>query len=50
MISSRNVELPPDYGHWWSKPVLSYSKPHIYSTFLEKENSLPICVYPIVVK
>jgi len=23
--------------HWESKPVLSYSKPHTFSTFLEKK-------------
>jgi len=38
--SPRNVELPPWYGHdfhWGFKPVLSYSKPHTFSTFFGEE-------------
>ena len=41
MISPRNVELPLWYGQWlaWGfKPVLSYSKPHTFSTFIGEEN------------
>jgi len=26
------------YFHWGFKPVLSYSKPHTFSTFIEEEN------------
>jgi len=26
-----------NYFHWEFKPVLSYSKPHTFSTFLEKK-------------
>ena len=36
MLSPRNVELPPWYGqyfYWGFQPVLSYSKPHSFSTF-----------------
>ena len=29
--------------HWEFKPVLSYSKPHTFSTFLEKK----ICIYSL---
>ena len=49
MNSTRNVELTPWYGQWLPlgegegvKPVLSYSKPHTFSTFIgegkEKKN------------
>jgi len=40
IISPRNVELPPCYGHWpswWAKPVFSYSKPHTLSTYIRRE-------------
>jgi len=41
MISPRHFELPLWHGHdfnWGLKPVLSYSKPHNFSTFLGEEN------------
>ena len=42
MNSPRNVELPPNGTvndfHWEFKPVLSYSKPHTFSTSLGEEN------------
>jgi len=41
MISPRNVELPPWYGHdfhWGFKLVLSYSKAYTFSTFGEEKN------------
>jgi len=32
--------------HWEFKPVLSYSKPHTFSTFLEKIRKR-ICIYSV---
>ena len=49
MNSPRNVEFPPwsvnDF-HLEFKPVLSYSKPHTFSTFLEKKEK-NICIYSL---
>jgi len=32
--------------HWEFKPVLSYSKPHTFSTFLEKKKKRK-CIYSV---
>ena len=43
MISPRYINLPPWYGQCLSlgyKPVLSYSKPHVFSTFFGEEKKL----------
>jgi len=48
MLSPKiNVKLPPRYGHWGFKPVLRYSKPHTYPTFIgeEKSNKMHLLLY-----
>jgi len=30
--------------HWEFKPVLSYSKPHTFSTFFEEEKEFKKCI------
>jgi len=41
MITRRNVQLPPWFGQWLAlgfKPVLSYSRPLTFSTFIGEDN------------
>jgi len=39
---TKTPRTPPWYGQWEFKLVLSYSKPHTFSTFFGEENEINV--------